>query len=373
MPIKPDPKAVSELQAHCHDRAVVELPNATSSKSMSQRMRALLCLGIFATNLITGGVNSAMGESYHSETEALTGQENVAETLSEKQAKYEGFEGYQKMLTELRESLYTEIPEAKGKVEIFDFSNDPIAEIERIEESLQLGDNGLDRVLSNVDRDINTIAGKAYPDVNNDNDSICIAAAWNPQNIIDSGYDLNFNTIKTLARINIHEVMHCLDDLVYNDEGYEQGWIVDAVRYGADIERFAEIGTQSLMLYNGDTEVSTNNLISSYDYGMLFRDDSYGLSYDVGDYLAQVLETTTSGEGLDSFYMTGWKEILKQTAEIRNEDLISQQEVMEKMYLREAMRENLNAVGTKQDSVEWLRSRQDIPPCFNVLLQEKTM
>ncbi len=76
-----------------------------------------------------------MGESYHSETEALTGQENAAETLSEKQAKYEG-------------------------------------------------------------------------------------------------YDLNFNTIKTLARINIHEVMHCLDDLVYNDEGYEQGWIVDAVRYG---------------------------------------------------------------------------------------------------------------------------------------------
>ncbi len=135
MPIKPDPTAVSELQAHCHDRAVVELPNATSSKSMSQRMRALLCLGIFATNLITGGVNSAMGESYHSETEALTGQENAAETLSEKQAKYEG-------------------------------------------------------------------------------------------------YDLNFNTIKTLARINIHEVMHCLDDLVYNDEGYEQGWIVDAVRYG---------------------------------------------------------------------------------------------------------------------------------------------
>jgi len=243
MPIKPDPTAVLELQAHCHDRAIVELPNATSSKSMSQRMRALLCLGIFATNLITGGVNSAMGESYHSETEALTAQENAAETLSKKQAKHEGFEGYQKMLTELRESLYTEIPEAKGKVEIFDFSNNPIAEIERIEESLQLGDNGLDRVLSNVDRDINTIAGKAYPDVNNDNDSICIAAAWNPQNIVDSGYDLNFNTIKTLARINIHEVMHCLDGLVYNDEGYEQGWIVDAVRYGADIERFAAIGT----------------------------------------------------------------------------------------------------------------------------------
>ncbi len=51
---------------------------------------------------------------------------------------YRGKAGYQQMLGEIRESLYEEIPEARGSIEIFDHVADPDQEIERIAQSLRI-------------------------------------------------------------------------------------------------------------------------------------------------------------------------------------------------------------------------------------------
>ena len=257
------------------------------------------------------------GQYYPDAAERLAAQE--PEKL---RALYEGARGYQLMHSELRQSLFDEMPEMKGVIEIVDHSANPEEEVKRIAASLNAPIEVVSYGLLDKDDDGNVIpkTGEARPVHLPDGKYICTANAWGFTKKEAASY--SFEEIKTHARIKIHETFHCLDDMNQSADKpktHPQFMGHGYYTFRRASEMFADVGAQALMLNNGDTSEITKELITGYDFDAPFREQEK-IAYDNGPVLRSLLKQYDGeGGGLTSFYMKGWKKTLEQVASLRND------------------------------------------------------
>ncbi|MCB1680422.1 MAG: hypothetical protein H6858_05490 [Rhodospirillales bacterium] len=244
---------------------------------------------------------------------------------------YRGRAGYHRMLNEIRESLYAEMPEMRGSVEIFDHLADPDQEIRRIARSFDMSVKDLQKALGydNYDKFKQDLNGHSLSTTLPDGRFIAIAAAWDPDNQGKDPDDMTFEDIHRYARIIVHETMHGLDPRIRADEKLgPNGWIIGSHANSRSAEMFADIGAQDLMLRNGDTPVSTFNLMVTYDGEAPFAApfshrlfDSTNTRYDNGPFMQQLLndyQGDRAGEGLQDFRFHGWRQTVEKVGTMRS-------------------------------------------------------
>ncbi len=303
------------------------------------------------------------------------------------QDQYQGIEGYRRMHRELTQSLYDEMPEMRGRLEIVDHSRPPQEEIQRIAKSLNISSEKVTEIIGAKNKEekytgkIKTLTSEgAYLD---DGSYICIAS-----DLPLYKKDLSFSEIKTYARFKIHETMHCLDEAFYTPQNGEKSIYA---QYGHSRaysilrawEMFADTGAQSLMLKNGDSAESTLELITDYDLQkpILYYDepnDERALRYDNGNVLRALLHTEQGGAGLTGFYMKGWKEaaeqadhLRKQTSNLESQNIardIVQNRILVFVYKRLAS----NSMADIQDDEKHWKSAgyDDLEEAFNTHFTE---
>lgn len=240
---------------------------------------------------------------------------------------YRGREGYNRMLSEIRESLYAQIPEARGSVEIFDHLADPDREIARIARAFGASVEDLHKTMG-YDKydDFKAALGGRMIDAHlPDGGYLAIAAAWDPNNDPGGPENLTFPDIQRHARIIIHETLHGLDPrLRSGQELGPSGWVIGAMANTRSAEMFADVGAQNLLLRNGDLAEHTRQLMIKYDstaaFGAPFSDDIFGTTltrYDNGPFMQQLLNEYPAGRGLQSFRLEGWRETIDKVAAMR--------------------------------------------------------
>lgn len=231
------------------------------------------------------------------------------------------------MLGEIRESLYAQIPEARGSVEIFDHLADPDREIERIARSFDLSVERLQQEMGygKYDDFKKALNGRSLSATLPDGRYIAIAAAWDPDNRHADPEKMTFDDIRTYARIIAHETLHGLDPRLRNNQELgESGWIIGNYANARSAEMFADVGAQSLMLRNGDTRLPTYRLMVNYDASAAlaapFSNEFFeadNTRYDNGPFLQQILDRHKGGEGLQSFRLEGWRETIAEVVALR--------------------------------------------------------
>lgn len=246
---------------------------------------------------------------------------DVDERLQVKQAQenYAGADGYNRMLSEIRTSLYSEIPEARGSIEIFDHLADRDEEINRIASSLNMTVERLHTSLGYDDyeefKDI--MQGKMIHTHLDDGRYIAIATAWDPDMHGQDTESMTYDDIKIHARIIAHETLHALDPRIQEGQSAfygSEGWVITQFANARSAEMFADVGAQDLMLRNGDTTESTQSLIVSYDTDASYRDIP---RYDNGPFLQKLLDDYPSNHGLHNFKFEGWRETIDKISDMR--------------------------------------------------------
>lgn len=240
---------------------------------------------------------------------------------------YRGREGYNRMLSEIRESLYAQIPEARGSVEIFDHLADPDREIARIARTFGMSVENLHKTMGydKYDDFKKALGGQMIDAHLPDGRYIAISAAWDPDNDRGGSENMTFPDIQRHARIIVHEALHGLDpQLRSGQEPGEQGWIIGAMLNSRSVEMFADIGAQNLFLRNGDRAENTQRLMTNYDavapFGAPYSDDIFGgamTRYDNGPYMQQLLKEYPDGRGLQNFRLEGWQETIDKVGRMR--------------------------------------------------------
>ena len=232
---------------------------------------------------------------------------------------YVGKAGYELMLNEIRESLYEQIPEARGSIEIFNHVADPDTEIQRIASSLRLSTEDLYKAFDydNYDSFKEALHGQMIHTTLDDGRYIAISAAWDPDYRYDDLDKITYDDVHTYARIITHETLHALDPYIQkHDAEYHgpNGWIIAGLANSRAHEMFADVGAQEMMLRNGDTPDSTQRLILSYDSEASTRTNA---RYDNGPFMQQVLDDHPSGKGLTNFRFEGWQETIDKISAMR--------------------------------------------------------
>lgn len=240
---------------------------------------------------------------------------------------YRGRAGYQRMLGEIRESLYAQIPEARGSVEIFDHLADPDREIERIARTFDLSVERLQQEMGydkyeDFKKDLN---GHSLSATLPDGRFIAIAAAWDPDNRHKDPEKMTFDDIHTYARIITHETLHGLDPRIRNNQKLgADGWIIGNYANSRSAEMFADVGAQDLMLRNGDLRTHTYRLMTQYDATAAFAGpyskeffEADNTRYDNGPFMQQLLDRHRGGEGLQNFRFEGWRETIDEVSAMR--------------------------------------------------------
>ncbi|MBK9586436.1 MAG: hypothetical protein KA099_00545 [Alphaproteobacteria bacterium] len=240
---------------------------------------------------------------------------------------YRGRQGYDRMLSEIRESLYTQIPEARGSVEIFDHLADPDREIDRIARTFDLTVERLQQEMGygKYEDFKKALNGKNMSATLPDGRHVSIAAAWDPDDAPGGADDLTFPDIKRYARIIVHETLHGLDPRVRNSQELgPNGWVIGMMANTRSLEMFADVGAQNLMLRNGDTTQSTFNTMANYDaiaaFGAPYSEDLFGgvmTRYDNGPFMQQLLKDYPDGPGMESFRLEGWRETVDKISRMR--------------------------------------------------------
>lgn len=240
---------------------------------------------------------------------------------------YRGREGYNRMLSEIRESLYAQIPEARGSVEIFDHLADPDREIARIARTFGMSVEDLHKAMGYNDYEEfkKELGGQMIDAHLPDGRYIAISAAWDPDNDHGGAENMSFPDIQRHARIIIHEALHGLDpQLRSGQRPGEAGWVIGAMLNTRSAEMFADIGAQNLLLRNGDRAENTQRLMTNYDtaaaFGSPYSTDIFAgalTRYDNGPYMQQLLNEYPDGRGLRNFRLEGWRETIDKVAELR--------------------------------------------------------
>lgn len=232
---------------------------------------------------------------------------------------YVGKAGYELMLSEIRESLYEQIPDARGSIEIFNHVADPDTEVQRIASSLRLSTEDLYKAFDYDDYDSfkSDLNGQMIHTTLDDGRYIAISAAWDPDYRYSDLDDITFDDIHTYARIITHETLHALDPYIQeHDAEYHgpNGWIIAGLTNSRAHEMFADVGAQDLLLRNGDTPEATQGLIVSYDSEASTRENP---RYDNGPFIQAVLDDHPQGKGLTSFRLEGWEETIHKVSALR--------------------------------------------------------
>ncbi len=230
---------------------------------------------------------------------------------------YRGKEGYDRMINEISESLYKEIPDAKGSIEIFNHLANPDEELQRIAESLNT--NVLDLCeacgFANMGIFMQNTRGHSLSGRLENGRYVAISAGWDPDDHFKNLDDIKFEDVEKFARIITHETLHCLDPWI--QEGGTQfgdfGWILAARAHSRGVEMLADTGAQDLFLRNGASHEATDKLRIKYDSTGMFRkgiNDDNGPCYDNGPFFQRLLDEQPSGPGINNFRFKGWKETL---------------------------------------------------------------
>ncbi len=230
---------------------------------------------------------------------------------------YRGRAGYNQMLAEIRESLYTQIPEARGSLEIFDHVADPDDEIQRIADSYNMTTEELYTVFGydTYDSFKDDLHGKMIDTQLDDGRYLAIAAAWDPDLRHKDPATMTFEDIKTYARIIIHESFHGLDPWVREGEHFgSYGWIISAHANTNASEMFADVGAQAMLLRNGEPPESTFRLMTGYDAEASMREIP---RYDNGPFMQRLLNEYPDGQGIQNFRLQGWRETLESVGAMR--------------------------------------------------------
>ncbi len=250
---------------------------------------------------------------------------------------YEGVEGYRRMMSEIRESLYRDIPEARGRIEFFDFSNDREEEYERIfrsfgttlDDYLASTRGDRQRWLKSMADNFATGSGEAMPFIIEGRE---VSIGFG---VDIKGWDLTNDFLRAEARRTIHEAFHGLDHLFFPErilrrdppEGN------DYVAYARVYESFAEIGSTDLLARNGDRSI-VPELAALYQINIgASREDEMGISrYDHADGYRMLQQSNHYGNSPDQVYdfnLTGWRESLHMASDIRSRmDTLSAEAVL---------------------------------------------
>ncbi len=233
---------------------------------------------------------------------------------------YVGRAGYARMLSEIRQSLYDQIPEAKGSIEIFDHLANPDQEIARIAQSFDISIKKLQEVMGydSYDEFRDDLGGKMLSAKLEDGRYIAIPAAWDPDKLLENPDNMTFDEVKTFARIIIHETLHALDPRVQENGGEyfgNSGWVIAGRANSKSTEMFADVGAQDLLLKNGDAPNKTFELMVGYDANANFRNNP---RYDNGAFMQQLIDEYPSGKGISNFYIDGWKDTIEKIENMRS-------------------------------------------------------
>ncbi len=255
-----------------------------------------------------------LGEAFAQKKGALS-----PEAIKAAQDQYQGIEGYRRMHQELTQSLYNEMPELQGVLELVDFSADPDEEIQRVAANLNLPlEQVVKRIgLKNEKGEItDIIPGRASIIETDDGRYVCIARGLG----LDKNHpDLDFNAIEVAASVNIHEIFHCLDEHLKTKITNPSSDRVSSDARQRAVEQFADIGRYALRLNNGDTledlekRITYNDLFMPFDWR---KDFAYDNGLTLRTLHSQYQQPTTD---LTSFYMKHWKATLQQADELRSQ------------------------------------------------------
>jgi hypothetical protein len=285
---------------------------------------------------------------------------------------YTGRNGYNLMMKQIRDSLFQELPELEGQIDIVDHLASGQAEQERIAAALDISTSYTGTLLDfSNDDDGNARGGIAVPTQLEDGRYICVASGWDP----DTGSnpdDMTFDDIKTHARIILHEVSHCLDPLHQNlqDKEYDA---LTLPMYFHSSEMFADSMAQGLLMENGESYKSTLAMAARYNVDAPSREKGgFYFGYDNGPELKILAEhyQDQPSEGLQNFNITGWADMLEKVEQIRDQS--PNTGIHETLYSREQSYVLAEVESTVQQEAiaQHEGHRQDIEDAFNAPLED---
>ena len=237
---------------------------------------------------------------------------------------YEGVAGYQRMLEEIRNSLYEEMPEMRGKVEIVDHTADTQAEIMRIAENLGVMPARVDDMIGPLEGEKGLESGFAMPThIGKEDSYVCIASGWSPENV-----ELTPENINALASVTVHEIFHCLDPMSRSAKPNEEfaNYHSENATLGLDSrasELFADVGREALFANNGGDLGSIRELATNYDFGKPGSSsggltDMPGIAYDNGPTLRKLLDQySAGGDDIANYHFDHWGATIDQVKELR--------------------------------------------------------
>ena len=238
-------QAEAALAEHVSGAIRIEIP-----KKSEHRFKAMACLGVALVGL-AGGMTSQLHNASPQPGMGVQERIELSASLARVWNEPATSASYSAAIRLLRAELYSQIPEARGRIEIFDPTAPVEQEIARI-------DANLGRVNSQEDwrnaRSAEGFYGKAR--TNQDDGRVtCIAFGWDPSLLI-----INAN----LVRVVLHETGHCLDSL-------RQGPVAD-VPSGLETnvsqrrqEAYAELFSTSMMNRIGRSPGIAGELSVGYD------------------------------------------------------------------------------------------------------------
>ncbi|MGM0422002.1 MAG: hypothetical protein ACQEQL_02775 [Pseudomonadota bacterium] len=285
---------------------------------------------------------------------------------------YTGRNGYNLMMKQIRDSLFQELPELEGQIDIVDHLASGQAEQARIAAALDISNSYTGTLLDfSNDEEGNARAGIAVPTKLEDGRYICVASGWDPDTASNPD-DMTFDDIKTHARIILHEVSHCLDPLKQEQQDKKYDALTLPMAFH-ESEMFADLMAQGLLMENGDSYESTLGLAAHYNVDAPSRDKGgFYFGYDNGPELMILAERyqDQSSEGLQNFNITGWAEMLETVEHIRDQS--SNTGIHETLYSRRQAHVLAQMESTvQQDAIAQHEShRDDIEDAFKAPLED---
>lgn len=254
-----------------------------------------------------------------------------------KPAIYDGPEGYRRMIGEIRQSLYDQVPGARGNIEIFDQSNpDRRAEYERVARSLGTTFEAMEAAHKSEFN--GSLLAAKY-----EHGGIAIAFPVGDRTVsIAYGADLNDqytdDEIRSEGRRVVHEVFHGIDMALLKIDTTILG---DPAAYTASvrgIENFAEMGSTDLLTRNGQQNMIVD-LAATYQAGLGIRDDnvyrhgepqgSYDIDHPQADFYDhadgyRMLQKMHAADPapppqLMNFELTGWQSSIDRAQQVRSQ------------------------------------------------------
>lgn len=238
---------------------------------------------------------------------------------------YEGPSGYRRMMSEVRNSLFVEMPELKGRMEIFDWSNPggKKAEYERIAGSLgttfeKLEKANRDQSGKGLLEDETLDAGGIAMQYKIDGKTVALSYG---SKIFAEGFTKD--TVREASRQLVHETFHGIDIVLVRPEIEASAMPADINAYSRAREHFAEIGSTDLLIRNGKRNDIIQSIAGSYQMRQgQTSEDPYRKAdiYDNADgfrMLQHLHRNDPDPQSKQDFNLKGWRDSAHRAEQIR--------------------------------------------------------